>query len=381
MADYEAAVIGAGVHGASAAYHLARRGLRTLLLERGHPADGPTTGRSSAICRAFYTNAFLAHVAQESLEIFMDFDARVGGPAGFRRTGALFLHPASEAAHVRDTAADLAARGVDIRTLAPDQLAEDFPGIDRRDVAVAVWEPGAGYADPVLTTTSYVDAMRAQGGDVAIKSEVLRVEPGDPVRLTTRQRQITADRVLVAAGPWTRALLAPAGVAIATHAERHPVATVRGGAAVVPFIVADTVTGWYGKPDVGHRYVLGGLAPEAEVDPDSADDRITDDELMDYAARLVARFPAAAECGPAGGWAGVYDVSADWQPIIGEVAPNVVVDCGSSGHGFKLAPVLGRYVADLVAGDDVAELREFDPNRFARGADLPAGFGTARILG
>src|SRR4051812_20899897 len=103
MADYDVAVIGAGVHGASAAYHLATRGLRTIVLERGHPADGPTTGRSSAICRAFYTNQFLAQVAQQSIDVLADFQSAVGGASGFRRTGALFLHGAAEADDVKAT--------------------------------------------------------------------------------------------------------------------------------------------------------------------------------------------------------------------------------------------------------------------------------------
>src|SRR3954465_12598108 len=119
MADYDVAVIGAGAHGASAAYHLATCGLRTIVLERGHPADGPTTGRSSAICRAFYTNPFLAQVAQQSMQVLSDFPAMVGGTSGFRRTGALFLHGAAEAADVRSTAAILQQAGINVELLSP----------------------------------------------------------------------------------------------------------------------------------------------------------------------------------------------------------------------------------------------------------------------
>jgi glycine/D-amino acid oxidase-like deaminating enzyme len=84
-----------------------------------------------------------------------------------------------------------------------------------------------------------------------------------------------------------------------------------------------------------------------------------------------------------GGWASLYDVSPDWQPTIGEVAPNVFVDAGTSGHGFKLAPALGRHVADLVSGASDVDpgLVDFDPVRFERGSALAAGYGDARILG
>src|SRR4051812_46461589 len=204
MADYDVAVIGAGVHGASTAYQLARRGLRVVVLERGHPADGPTTGRSSAICRAFYTNEFLADVAQRSIDVFADFATAVGGESGFHRTGALFVHGEGAARDVTATAESLRRHGITVELLAPDDLAHRHPGLRHDDVALAVWEPGAGYADPVLTTTSYVDAARGAGAVVQVKTAVDRIEPGSPVTVRTSAGAVlTADRVLVAAGPWT----------------------------------------------------------------------------------------------------------------------------------------------------------------------------------
>ena len=75
-------------------------------------------------------------------------------------------------------------------------------------------------------------------------------------------------------------------------------------------------------------------------------------------------------------------MSPDWQPVIGEIAPGVFVDAGTSGHGFKLAPMLGAHVADLVLGQPVDEgLRAFDPSRFERGEALAAGYRENRILG
>jgi len=89
MASAEVGIVGAGVHGAAAAFHLASRGVHVTILERERPASGPT-GRSSAICRAYYTNPFLAAVARDSIAVMAAFDEHTGRSAEFRRTGLLF---------------------------------------------------------------------------------------------------------------------------------------------------------------------------------------------------------------------------------------------------------------------------------------------------
>jgi glycine/D-amino acid oxidase-like deaminating enzyme len=100
------------------------------------------------------------------------------------------------------------------------------------------------------------------------------------------------------------------------------------------------------------------------------------------ASAITSRIPSIAGADSRGGWASLYDVSPDWQPVIGEVAPGVFVDAGTSGHGFKLAPALGRHIASLVLGQETDDgLRQFEPGRFAADRQLAAGFGSARILG
>jgi len=107
----EVGIIGAGIHGASAAFHLAARwGIRATVFEQVAPAGGPT-GRSSAICRAYYTNQYLARIAHASLAMFRTFgELTNGGDCGFRQTGIVYLHPDTDAAALRD-AANSAARG------------------------------------------------------------------------------------------------------------------------------------------------------------------------------------------------------------------------------------------------------------------------------
>jgi glycine/D-amino acid oxidase-like deaminating enzyme len=124
------------------------------------------------------------------------------------------------------------------------------------------------------------------------------------------------------------------------------------------------------------------LTPEPEVDPDEPV-RGIDIEESDALARLATnRIPRLRAAVSTGGWASLYDVSPDWMPVIGEIAPGVFVDAGTSGHGFKLGPALGADVAGLLAGAEVdAGLREFAPERFSSGRLLAGGYGRARILG
>ena len=106
------------------------------------------------------------------------------------------------------------------------------------------------------------------------------------------------------------------------------------------------------------------------------------DETERLGSAAIRRAPALRHATSRGGWASLYDVSPDWQPVIGEIAPGVFVDAGTSGHGFKLAPALGGHIADLITGADADPgLEQFHPRRFERAGALDAGFGEARILG
>ena len=115
--------------------------------------------------------------------------------------------------------------------------------------------------------------------------------------------------------------------------------------------------------------------------PDRFDKTIGHEEELALENAVARRYPLMHDAQPRGGWASLYDVSPDWQPVIGEIADGVFVDAGTSGHGFKLAPALGRHVADLVLGRPDPRIAQFDPNRFEKGELLSAGYRDARILG
>lgn len=385
---FEVGIVGGGVHGASAAFHLARLGARTILLEQGELAGGPT-GRSSAVCRAYYTNPFLARVARASLDLLADFAEHTGGrDAGHVVTGGLFLHGPSDEPAVRATAAALTTIGTTTEVLGPDELVARFPGFDPTGIAVAAFEHGAGHADPAATTSGLAARARELGAEVRVRTAVTGIAHaggGAPIRLGIADgTSVEVDRLLIAAGPWTRPLAAAVGSELPLTVERHIVATFGWGRAEpVGPVFADVPAGLYVKPEVHGGFLVGPLTPEPTIDGPEAlvDERLRAGEAEALAAAVVARVPHLEDVEPRGGWASLYDVSPDWQPVIGEVAERVFVDAGTSGHGFKLAPALGLEVARMVLGEPDPALAEFSPTRFERGEGIGAGWGEARILG
>lgn len=383
---FEVGIIGAGIHGASAAFHLASAAVPTVVFEKGSPASGPT-GRSSAVCRSNYTNEFLAGVARDSISMFESFaEITNGRDAGFRQTGFLFLHPESDIDQLEAVSPRLREQGIVNEVLTLDDLAADFPQFDLTGVGVGAWEPRSGYADPAGTTQGMFDRAVELGMTPRLDTEIVAIEqrPGGGAIVVAGDGSRTAcERLLIAAGPWTKPLAAMVGADLPLVVERHIVATYGwGGAEELPFGFADLIGGYYQKPEGEGLYCLGPL-PEGEVvDPDDFDREITDTESIELAEAVIRRLPALADSDARGGWASLYDVSPDWQPVIGPIGDGIFVDAGTSGHGFKLAPALGRYVADLVTGKPADPgLAQFDPSRFAAGRSLSGGYGDVRILG
>ncbi len=382
MRSYDVAVIGAGVHGASAAFHLANRGVRPVVIERTSPAGGPT-GRSSAVVRAYYTNAFLARVARDSIAMFRDFERHTGRDAGFRETGLLMLHPPEDEATVREVVPRLNDQGIPTDLLEPQQVMAEWPAFDLDGIAIAAFERDAGYADPVLTTQGLLERARELGAQIRLGHGVTAIEPdGSAWTVSTTDGAIAAERVLIAAGPWSAPLAAMVGADLPLTVERHIVATFAWSDDTRVPAHGDLPNGYYFRPEGDELFLMGPLHPEPTVDPDDFDERVGTNEAERLGAGVVRRAPALRHATARGGWASLYDVSPDWQPVIGEIAPGVFVDAGTSGHGFKLAPALGAHIADLLTGADADPgLEQFHPRRFEQAGALDAGFGEARILG
>jgi len=378
MAAADVIVVGAGCTGASAAFWLAsRHGQKVVLLDRGTVGGGPT-GRSSGIVRMHYSYAPLIQLALRSRDVFVNFDAVVGGSADFRKTGFLLLVPQGQERTVEANVRLQRALGVDTTVLDREAIADLDARLRTDDVGAGAYEPGSGYADGYATATAFAAAARRHGAEVREGTPAVRlvVEGSRIAGVETPTGRIAAGAVLVAAGPWTPVLLGPLGIDLPIRTTRHQVVLfeVEEPAAPLGFILVDLGMGFYMRPDIGYQFHGGSVEeyPDEEVPADAFNEGTDFDFVEKMAQRLAHRVPAFSGVGVKGGYASLYDVTPDWQPILGPI-PDVgglFIAAGFSGHGFKLSPALGETLAGLVVTGRCGEidLGPFRPSRFVEGA-------------
>ena len=252
----------AGIHGASAAYHLARAGARVAVLDRLTPAGGPT-GLSSGVCRAYYTNHFLAETARDSMRMMAAFDEIAPGhDAAFRRTGFLFLHPPQDTTEVTANAEQLNELGIRVEVYQADALRREFPQFELDGIGIGAFELDAGYADPAGTTAGVMAGAIAAGATLRSNTPVVEIAPrpgGGAVLRLGRGEMLEAERLLIAAGPWTAPLTHQLRVDLPLTVERHVVAIARlDHDRAVPFGHGDLRTGYYCRPE-GSNHLPAGL--------------------------------------------------------------------------------------------------------------------------
>jgi sarcosine oxidase subunit beta len=370
-------VIGGGCNGASIAFHLAEgKAGRVVLLEKGALASGPT-GRSTAIVRQHYSNQVTARMALDSLRVFQQWEDRVGGTCGFVRTGFLVGVRGADRTALEGNVALQRGVGIDVRLVGADELRRLEPQLFAEDLVAGAYEPEAGYCDPVSTTTSFAEAARGRGARIVQGREVtaIRIERGRVAGVETAAGSVAAPVVVVAAGPWARRLVDGVGVALPIEPSRHPVCAFRRPPEFgrAPMIYADFVNQFYMRPETGDLCLVGSIDPGDAAhlaDPDTYNAGVDLDTITDFGGRVSRRFPVLERGFSRGGWAGVYDVTPDWHPIIDRIdeLPGLHVVAGTSGHGFKLSPAVGALVARLVTeGRRDPALEFFRADRFRAG--------------
>ena len=346
-------VIGAGVQGASLACHLARRGVRPIVVERATIGTG-ATGRSSGLVRMHYDLIAEARLAWASYGWFRDWAELVGGDCGFTRTGFLQLTQPEDADALRANVAAQREIGIPTDVVDAAMIRQLAAGMAVDDGELAAYEPESGYADPAATASGFLQAARELGATLVQGAEVtaIPVVGGRVAGVETSRGSFSAPIVVNAAGGWAARVAALVGLEIPVKVWRHDTAYLgRPPTASGPLpVVIDDPNSMYFRPE-GSDLVLVGLEDESEFG--SSPDRDTADAAADFpdrvAERICRRIPAMADATFQSAHSGQDGLTPDQRPLLGPAGPDgFYLDCGHSGTGFKTAPAIGLCMSELI---------------------------------
>lgn len=366
----DAIIIGGGVIGASLAFHLARRGLKPLVLERRFLA-AEATGRSSGLVRMHYDLEAESRLAWASFNYFRNWSEIVGGDSGFTRTGFLqIVRPEYEAAlranvdmHQRIGIPTFLISASDVNRLAPEFVTDDF--------SIAAYEPESGYADPSSTTRSLIDAARQHGARLVQDCQVtgITTQSDRVTGVVSSQGTFFAPLVINAAGAWAAQVGAMLGLDIPVKSWRHETLFIRRPPELGPShpTVIDDALSMYFRPETG-GLTLVGLEDSNVIgeNPDGGSDRAKAGFVERAVERICRRVPAMEKGSLHSTLAGYDGISPDQRAILGQAGPQgFYLACGFSGTGFKIAPAVGACMAELIL-DGKAQTVDISPFRYER---------------
>jgi sarcosine oxidase subunit beta len=333
-------IIGGGVMGTSAAFHLAEAGVDVVLVERAELASG-STSRAAGGIRAQFSDALNIQIAQRSLRAFRDFAKRPGWEIDLKQVGYLFvLSTEADAGLFERHVALQNEYGVPSRMLTAAQARMLCPLLDGEDILAGAFSPDDGHVTPEAVVQGYAFAARALGAQIRVGCEVIEIgTAGSEIsEVITNRGSIRTSVVICTAGAWSGRCGEMVGLELPVTPVRRQVLftePMEDLPADLPFTI-DFESSFYFHRE-GPGLLIGMSDPDEQpgFSVETTDDWVPD--LVEIASR---RAPRIAEVGIRGGWAGLYEVSPDHNAIIGEAATpsRFLYATGFSGHGFLQGP-------------------------------------------
>ena len=336
----EVAIVGAGLLGLAAARSLVTRGRDVVVLEQAHVGhDGSGSKGSCRIFRLGYVDPAYVAAARRAGELWRDLEA-ASGAAILLPTPQLTFGPGMRS--VQDA---MLAAGAPCELLPAADVASRFPAI--RAGGPALLEPHSA----VIAAAPALAALADGAGEIRTGLRVASItDDGRQVTLRTSAGLVTARTVIVTAGPWSGGLLATAGVSVPTRPTLEQVAYVKPAAEPLsaPIFISHAEQAPYGLPVPYSPLYKIGIHPSGPATGPDAQQQSDDLALLARLSEVAARYLPEHEPEPVSGERCIYDNTPDEDFIIDRIG-NVVIGCGTSGHGFKFGPLLGEWLAALAS--------------------------------
>jgi sarcosine oxidase subunit beta len=376
MQTADVVIIGGGIVGSSVAYYLTDAGCRDVLVIERESAQGKgSTGKSMGGVRAQFSTPVNITMSLYSIPFYASFDERLGYPCDYRPQGYLFC--ATSDKHMGDLRANYekqVSMGLkDVRLITGDEIRNMFPQLRGDDLVGGSFCPTDGFVDPYSAMMGFMTCAVDHGASLWKNTAVTGiVRDGRGVSgVETTCGSVVTRKVVNCAGPWAAGVASLAGVELPVEPLRRmlvPSEPLDEFPHTAPMII-DMSNGFHFRPE-SRGFLLAWNDPEETPGYKTDFDVAFIEKILTRAADRVPCF-ADLPVNPKRAWAGLYEMTPDHHPVLGEVpeVPGFFLANGFSGHGVMHAPATGKILSDLIltGKTDLIDAWLLNLSRFAEG--------------
>ena len=381
MQTADVVIVGGGIVGSSVAYHLTASGCRNVLVIERESAQGKgSTGKSMGGVRAQFSTPVSIQMSLYSIPFYASFEEQLGYPCDYRPQGYLFCATTDHLmAYLRTNFAQQVKMGLkNVRLMAGDEIRTMFPQLRADDIVGGSFCSSDGFVDPYSAMTGFMTWAADHGATLwkktvvtAFTRDATGIDASRIASVETTRGSVATRTVVNCAGPWAAGVAKLAGLDLPVEPLRRmlvPSEPFDEFPHTAPMIV-DMSNGFHFRPEA-RGFLLAWNDPEETPGFKTEFDAAFVEKILTRAADRVPCF-ANLPVNPKRAWAGLYEMTPDHHPILGEApgAPGVFLANGFSGHGVMHAPATGKILCDLIltGKTDLIDASSLSLTRFAEG--------------
>ncbi|MFV1951202.1 MAG: NAD(P)/FAD-dependent oxidoreductase [Nitrospinota bacterium] len=363
-------IIGGGIVGISIAYHLAKKGCsNVIVLEKERLIGAGSTSKGAGGIRQQFSSEINIRLSMESVKIFEQLADEIGCKDLFYQNGYLFLLSTEEEMEsFKKNVVLQRDMGLEVDILSPGDVKSMIPFVNTDDLLGATFCGTDGYADTDGVLQGFAREAKRLGAEIYLQTEVegIEVKNGKVCRVKTGRGDIETHMLINAAGPYSAIIGKMAGIDLPVRPFRRQIFITESMSFIpdsMPMVI-DFHARFYCRKESGGLLMGGGEKKE----PSSFDTNVDWDSLEILVEKGIHRIPAIKDAKIKRGWAGLYSITPDFNPILGRV-PRVegfICAVGFSGHGFMHSPVAGKLISELIIDGEAStiDISPLSINRF-----------------
>ncbi len=378
MHTADVVLIGGGIVGSSIAYHLVAAGCKNVLVLERESAQGKgSTGKSMGGVRAQFSTPVNIQMSLYSIPFYASFEERLGYPCDYRPQGYLFCATNEKhMAYLRANYEKQVAMGLkNARLVAGHEIRSEYPQLRADDIIGGSFCPTDGFVDPNSTMVGFMTWASDRGAKLWKNSPVTAISRGrGTFEITTTRGTVSAPIVVNCAGPWAAEIAKMVGINLPVEPLRRmlvPTEPFDQFPHTAPMII-DMSNGFHFRPE-SRGFLFAWNDPEETPGYKTEFDPAFSEKILTRAADRVPVFENVA-VNPKRAWAGLYEMTPDHHPILGESpeVPGFFFANGFSGHGVMHSPATGKILSDLIltGKTSLIDASLLDFSRFAEGRTI-----------